>query len=162
MRAACRLVCWSVLLCTVRICPGYSQETQTAIDNEFAVLLRGPFVVEGLDFLGPNTLSAFRGIYRLGEFLIEVSFIRTDLVSARNWPTIRCGEAVFREIPDDELRGVYLGEIDRYALFIRFPFSFERWCDFVDAYVDRFRRLMTMVKSDTEVPFPAIVELRVQ
>lgn len=125
----------------------------------FAILLRGPFSVDGIDFLEPNTIPVFVGTYAIADHRLEVTFTRSFIIENETWAPVSCAGLRLQQIPDNELFTLYYHEVNRYSMFFRFPFDYEPWCDFITTFRKRFTFFLAFTKQSFDIPFPALLEL---
>ena len=143
-----------------------------------AVLLRGPTPVNGIPVYPPNRIPAYRGEYAIqgvkspgtgsgtGEtadgFRLSVLFTRQELLVPASWSSRRCGRRRLYQVPEYETFTLCFPSERGFFLFFFFPEIREpvNWCAFTDPFIERFLFLLNFVDGDTEVPFPAILEIR--
>jgi hypothetical protein len=132
-----------------------------------AVLLRGPISVKGIPVYTPNRIPAFRGEYSLGvdseENLrtLTVLFTRQRLFIPAGWVLRRCGALRLYAVPDYETFALCYRDERGFYLFFLFPEAEEPgdWCAFTDRFIERFLFLYNFVDIETDVPFPAILQV---
>ena len=140
-----------VLLALVLLSPLGAEQT--------AILLIGPKELKGIDYLSPNVLPAFQGLYQLDEAEIQVVFTREPVLIPASWPTERCGDRQLYQIPGEDLTTFCYQDEQEQSHFFVFPEGFSDPCAFVDVYSRRFQSLQSFVANPLDVPFPAILEL---
>ena len=132
-----------------------------------AVLLRGPIPVKGIPVYTPNRIPAFRGEYSLevdaGEDprTLTVLFTRQRLFIPEQWVLRRCGALRLYAVTDYETFALCYQDERGFYLFFFFPEAEEPgdWCAFTDRFIERFLFLYNFVDSETDVPFPAILQV---
>jgi hypothetical protein len=92
---------------------------------------------------------------------LTVLFSRQDLLVPRTWTARRCGIRQLYQVRDHETFALCYHSERGFYLFFLFPETEEPayWCAFSEALIERFLFLLNFVKSDTAVPFPAILQL---
>jgi hypothetical protein len=132
-----------------------------------AVLLSGPIPVKGIPVYTPNRIPALRGIYALEGVQLEeapiltILFTRHDLLIPREWSSRRCGAWRLYQIPDSERFSLCYRDERGFLLFFLYPQLEEPayWCGFVDPFIERLLFLFNFVESESDVPFPAILQI---
>lgn len=128
-----------------------------------AVLLRGPISVKGIPVYTPNRIPAFRGEYSLGKDrgILEVLFTRQRLFISEKWVLRRCGALRLYAVPDYETFALCYQDERGFYLFFFFPEAEEPeyWCAFTDRFIERFLFLYNFVDIETDVPFPAVLQV---
>lgn len=132
-----------------------------------AVLLRGPISVRGIPVYTPNRIPAFRGEYSLGvdseenPRTLTVLFTRQKLFVPEEWVLRRCGALRLYVVVDYETFGLCYRDDRGFYLFFLFPETGEPgdWCSFTRRFIERFLFLYNFVDIETDVPFPAILQL---
>jgi hypothetical protein len=139
-----------------------------------AVLLSGPTPVKGIPVYAPNRIPAFRGVYTLegaeketpeasaaGARILTVLYTRQDLLIPQSWTFRSCSAWKLFQIPDYETFTLCYRDDRGFFLFFFFPEIQEPayWCGFADPFIERFLFLSNFVKSETDVPFPAILQV---
>jgi len=136
-----------------------------------AVLLSGPIPVKGIPVYTPNRIPAFRGIYSLGgdqavdsgeqPRTLTVLFTRQRLFIPEQWVPRRCGALRLYAVSDYETFALCYQDERGFYLFFLFPEAEEPggWCAFTDRFIERFSFLYNFVDSETDIPFPAILQV---
>jgi hypothetical protein len=134
-----------------------------------AVLVSGPSPVKGIPVYPPNRVPAFRGTYSLetpGErprqpVTLTVFYTRQSLFVPRDWTPRRCGQRRLYQVTGYETFALGYTDERGFFLFVIFPETAEPadWCAFTGPFIERFLFLYNFVDSETEVPFPAILEM---
>jgi hypothetical protein len=132
-----------------------------------AVLLRGPISVKGIPVYTPNRIPAFLGEYSLGVSsgedprTLTVLFTRQRLYIPEQWTVRRCGALRLYAVPDYETFALCYQDERGFYLFFFFPEAEEPgdWCDFTDRFIERFLFLYNFVDIETDVPFPAFLQV---
>jgi hypothetical protein len=140
-----------------------------------AVLLSGPVSVRGIPVYAPNRIPAFQGTYALEADeaggskedseeeprILTVMFTRQDLFIPQGWVPRRCDARRLFQAADAETFALCYPDERGFFLFLFFPEAEEPadWCLFTDRFIERFLFLYNFVESETDIPFPAILEL---
>jgi len=142
-----------------------------------AVLFSGPTPVKGIPVYAPNEIPAYRGVYSLESAekesaekksggpeqarRLSVLFTRQELLVPQTWSSRRCGSWRFYQVPDHETFTLCYRDERGFFLFFFFPEIQEPayWCGFTGPFIERFLFLFNFVSSETDVPFPAILQV---
>jgi hypothetical protein len=152
--------------CLLAIVTGHPLSAQEQLSE--AVLLSGPTAIKGIPVYTPNRIPAFRGEYSLeGEqgateqHILRVLYTRQDLLIPQTWSSRRCGVWRFYQVPDAENFTLCYRDDQGFLLFFIFPEVEEPayWCDFTNPFIERFLFLFNFIESETDVPFPAILQV---
>jgi hypothetical protein len=159
---------WLVLMAaTVLIWVASSPEAAAQEQPARAVLLRGPISVKGIPVYTPNRIPAFAGEYSLevdsGQQprTVTVLFTRQRLFIPEQWVLRRCGVLRLYAVPEYETFALCYQDERGFYLFFLFPDTEEPgdWCAFTDRFIERFLFLYNFVDNETDVPFPAILQV---
>jgi len=119
--------------------------------------------MKGIPVYTPNRIPAFRGEYSLEEDrgILEVLFTRQKLFIPEEWILRRCGALRLYAVPAYETFAVCYQDERGFFLFFLFPDTEEPgdWCAFTDRFIERFLFLYNFVDTETDVPFPAILQV---
>ncbi|HET7838115.1 MAG TPA: hypothetical protein VFL04_00045 [Rectinemataceae bacterium] len=130
---------------------------------ERAVLTKGTFALRGLPFFGPNAIPALGGEYSLGAAAIPVWFTRESLVFSERWKRTTIGaHPAFLLQPKEgqEAKGaVFALSLGAYSLFAQVPGDEAAGRLFVDALERRFAVFYANARNDSELSFPAFLDL---
>jgi len=170
-----RLVFTAALVAAALAGPGGRTPLAAQQQLTEAVLLSGPTAVRGIPVYAPNRIPAFEGVYSLGGArgqepeedagtearILTVLYTREELLINRAWVSRRCGARRLYQIPDYETFTLCYFDERGFFLFIFFPELQEPadWCGFTDPFIERFLFLLNFVRSETDVPFPAILQV---
>jgi hypothetical protein len=152
--------------CLLAIVTGVPLSAQEQFSE--AVLLSGPTAIKGIPVYTPNRAPAFRGEYSLeGEQgatkqrILRVLYTRQDLLIPQTWSSRRCGVWRFYQVPDSETFTLCYRDDQGFLLFFIFPEVEEPayWCSFTNPFIERFLFLFNFIESETDVPFPAILQV---
>ncbi len=138
--------------------------------------MSGPTPVKGIPVYSPNEIPAFRGVYSLTGTeqegvhtqetaregrILTILYTREDLLVPSTWTSRRCGGwQLYQVIDYDTFTLCYRDERD-FFLFFFFPEIREPayWCGFIDPLINRFLFLFNFVRTEVDVPFPAILQV---
>lgn len=128
----------------------------------YAVLLEGPHPVRDLRMYPPNPLKAQAGEYSLGEARLTVLYTREPLVLPQAWRPRACGTVRLLEVTGHEPYSLcYADPQGAFTLFFSFPDGPEEAlrCRFVESFVRRVQVLRDLLREESEVPFPGVLEI---
>jgi hypothetical protein len=93
---------------------------------------------------------------------ILVYFTREPLVLPSSWRPAGCPGQRLLRVPTEEGFAVCHAEAGEGGYFLFFQFESEAfpWCPWIEAFLQRFRYLLPFAKDDSEIPFPAVLEMR--
>ena len=139
-----------LLLCPL-LC--FSQEL---LENT-AILKRGPYEIRGIKLLPPNSLTAFRALYRIDQEEVEVIFTPQSVLIPREWLPLSCRGLKVYQIPWNEYFSVCYRSEQNTHLFFIFE-NAEYWCLFIEKFVQRFSVVMGFTRYNSDILFPAVLE----
>lgn len=170
-----RLILAAALVAAALAGPGGRTPLAAQEQPTEAVLLSGPTAVRGIPVYAPNRIPAFRGVYSLGEVrreeagedagqevrILTVLYTRQELLVPETWASRRCGARGLYQVPDYQTFTLCYSDERGFFLFFFFPELQEPayWCGFVDPFVERFLFLLNFMRSEGDVPFPAILQV---
>jgi len=170
-----RLVFAAALVAAALAGPGARTPLAAQEQLTEAVLLSGPTAVRGIPVYAPNRIPAYEGVYSYGSArgqesgeeagtearILKVLYTRQELLVPETWVSRRCGARRLYQVPDYETFVLCYFDERGFFLFFFFPELQEPayWCGFTDPFIERFLFLLNFVRSETNVPFPAILQV---
>ena len=133
---------------------------ENQLPADIAILEKGPVEIEGIELLDPNTIPGFMGIYRFDDQNLKVVYTEYSLPVSGKWKKTKCSGYIIYRIPQDAFTACYYSDKKGYSLFFEFPFGFRYSCEFIKGFIDKFNIFLGFVKYKTDIPFPAIVQLK--
>jgi len=130
------------------------------LPSDIAILERGPVETEGIELLDPNTIQGFTGIYRFDDQNLKVVYTEYSLPVSGKWKKKKSSGYIIYGIPQDTSTAWYYSDKRGYSLFFEFPFGFRYSFEFIKGFIDKFNIFLGFVKYKTDIPFPAIVQLK--
>ncbi len=136
-------------------------------DEEFgagrAVLADGPYRRTGLDALGSNVISVWRGDYNLfmesGHAAVTVEYVDRP-VNLPAWDRIMCEQLSLLVAPPGDETIVYArAEGDGRTFFFTFASTVDAPCRFVARFLSEYEFFRGAVEAGSVPPFPAILDV---
>ena len=127
---------------------------------DIAILERGPVETEGIELLDPNTIQGFTGIYRFDDQNLKVVYTEYPLPVSGMWKKTKYSGYIIYRIPQNTFTAWYYSDKRGYSLFFEFPAEFRFSFEFIKGFIDKFNIFLGFVKYKTDIPFPAIVQLK--
>lgn len=128
--------------------------------EDIAVLIEGPKKNNGLEFLGPNALEYYSGIYTYNENRIEVFYTQEEIVPYRVWINKKCGSYKIKEFMFNDTKIYYYGRVTRYNLFIRISDELLDDCKFISKFISRLNYFYKVSLKTNEIPLPAVLNFK--
>ncbi len=147
----------------VQAAPQAASAAAAASGSGRAILTRGTFALRGLPFFAPNAIRALGGEYSLGSLSIAVWFTRDAVAFSERWrrTTIGAYTAYIQATREgQEAKGsLFALALGPYELFVQTPADDAAGRDFIVAFERRFAIFYANARDDSELSFPAFVDL---
>lgn len=134
----------------------YAQEEK----KEPAILLSGPKNITGLDFLPSNNFPAKYGIYDFEEKLVAVYYVGDETSLSMETIPFDCGPYTLMEVFGMKRRIFRYRDSGGWEVFISFDQEIRDPCVFIEVFLRRFRYFLGIVKDESGISFPAVLEYR--
>jgi hypothetical protein len=135
-----------------------------SLPADMAVLSEGTIALRGLPFFAPNAIRALGGEYSLGSARIQVWFTRDAVAFSEAWKrTPLAGYVAYVQARKDAAAAkgtLYALALGPYALFVQVPEDGADARSFIAAFERRFAVFYANAKDDSELSFPAFVDLK--
>lgn len=133
---------------------------ENQLPADIAILEKGPVGTEGIELLDTNTIPGFTGIYRFDDQNLKVIYTEYSLPVLRAWKKTKYSGYIIYRIPQDAFTAWYYSDQRGYSLFFEFPVGFRFSFEFIKGFIDKFNIFLGFVKYKIDIPFPAIVQLK--
>jgi hypothetical protein len=142
----------------------FALEPLRSLPADVAILSEGTLALRGLPFFAPNAIRALGGEYSLGPTRIQVWFTRDAVAFSEVWKrTPFAGYVAYVQTRKDTAAGkgaLFALALGPYELFIQVPEDSSASRSFISAFERRFAVFYANAKDDSELSFPAFVDLR--
>ncbi len=135
--------------------PAFSEE------NEPAVLIRGPIIHDGIEFLGVNRITAQYGEYRYQGDLIRLYYTAEEIVLSDDWGFYDCKIDGLVQKSGAGKERVIIGYFDSlgWMIFLSIPADADYICPFILEYIKRQKYFNNIVSDSSGFSFPAILDI---
>jgi len=142
-------------------CPGpataVAQAPPVSVEKGRAILEKGPFLINGIEVLGPNALPASQAFYTVDGTRVIVLAARGSLYYGGS--PFPCDSAMMKELAA-EGKQAFGGELfPGIHYFFIIPLGFKNPCAFIGGFAARSGFFWNGSPGQKDIPFPAVFEL---
>ncbi len=132
-----------------------------AEENEPAVLIRGPIIHDGIEFLGVNRITAQYGEYKYQGELIRLYYTAEEIVLSDDWGFYDCKiEGLVQKVGAGKDR-IIIGYFDGlgWKVFLSVAADADYICPFISEYIKKQKYFNNIVSETSGFSFPAILDI---
>lgn len=133
-----------------------------SLEDNSALLLRGPKIGKGIEFIGPNAISYESGEYGYRGKTVSVYVVRIFIPTLSTMSAFSCGGTALSSLalgPESKESVFFYDSGENWRVFFAFHRDEEKICPFITNFLARLRFFLG-TSGENGSPLPAFVEIK--